>query len=147
MKKPNRIVLICVLALILAALACQFPGRVELTATLSTQPPLEETTEPPLEETAVPPLEETAEPSPTETIVETETHTPTTSPTVAPTETEVPPLATPFFTNPIIYTIAMFTPTRGWAVTQDQNHLLVTEDGGILGWSHPAAGHPAARIQ
>jgi photosystem II stability/assembly factor-like uncharacterized protein len=130
MKKPNRIVLICVLALILAALACQFPGRVELTATLSTQPPLEETTEPPLEETAVPPLEETAEPSPTETIVETETHTPTTSPTVAPTETEVPPLATPFFTNPIIYTIAMFTPTRGWAVTRDQNHLLVTEDGG-----------------
>ncbi|HOE69968.1 MAG TPA: YCF48-related protein [Brevefilum sp.] len=112
--KSNRIVSICVLVLILAALACQFPGRAEPKATLSAQPP----------------LEETAEPSPTEPIIETETHTPTTDPTATPAETEVPPIAAPVFTNPIIYSIAMFTPTRGWAVTRDQNHLLSTEDGG-----------------
>lgn len=34
------------------------------------------------------------------------------------------------FPNPEIFIIRMFTHARGWAVADDLNHLLVTEDGG-----------------
>jgi photosystem II stability/assembly factor-like uncharacterized protein len=104
--KNIRIVTICVMALILAALACSLPRRSEPTPTLSTQPP----------------HEETGEPVVTEPILETETST--------PTNTEVPSVVLPVFSSPVIYVFEMFTPTRGWAVTQDQDHLLITQDGG-----------------
>jgi photosystem II stability/assembly factor-like uncharacterized protein len=104
--KNIRIVTICVMALILAALACSLPRRSEPTPTLSTQPP----------------HEETGEPVVTEPILETETST--------LTNTEVPSVVLPVFSSPVIYAFEMFTPTRGWAVTQDQDHLLITQDGG-----------------
>jgi photosystem II stability/assembly factor-like uncharacterized protein len=81
--KTKAIVSICVFVLILAALACQFPG--------CSQPTLE-------------------------------------SATSTPTDEPLPEL--PVFSNPEIVAFNMFTPTRGWAVTQDQNHLLITVDGG-----------------
>jgi photosystem II stability/assembly factor-like uncharacterized protein len=36
----------------------------------------------------------------------------------------------PRFDRPAINDFAMFTPSRGWAVTEDRDHLLVTFDGG-----------------
>jgi photosystem II stability/assembly factor-like uncharacterized protein len=112
--KTKAIVSMCVMTLILATLACQLPGRSEPTLTVS----------------SVPPLEETSSPPGTEPDLETETSTPTTAPTETPTDTEVPPVPLPVFSSPVIFEFAMFTPTRGWAVTQDRDHLLITQDGG-----------------
>jgi photosystem II stability/assembly factor-like uncharacterized protein len=111
--KTKAIVSLCVMTLILVALACQLPGRSEPTPTIGT----------------VPPLEATSELAATEPILETETSTPTTPPTETPTDTELLPVL-PVFSDPVIYEFEMFTPTHGWAVTQDRDHLLITEDGG-----------------
>ncbi|MBW6467298.1 MAG: hypothetical protein K0B06_12395 [Brevefilum sp.] len=122
--KTKTIVSLCVLALILAALACQIPGRSQPTSTADT----------------VPPVEDTSEPTDAEPVLETETSTPTTPPIETPTDTEVPPVLLPVFSTPVIYTFEMFTPTRGWAVTQDQDHLLITEDGGVTWLEATPAG-------
>ena len=111
---PKRVVFLIIFVLVSVALACQLPGRSEPTLTVSTVLPLEETSSPP-----------GIEPD-----LETETSTPTTPPTETPTNTQVPPVPLPVFSDPIIFEFAMFTPTRGWAVTQDRDHLLITQDGG-----------------
>jgi photosystem II stability/assembly factor-like uncharacterized protein len=111
---PKRVVFFIIFVLLSAALACQLPGRSEPIPAVS----------------SVTPLEVTGEPPATEPVLETETSTPTTPPSDTPTDTEVPPVPLPVFSSPIIYTFEMFTPTRGWAVTQDRDHVLITEDGG-----------------
>jgi len=74
---------------------------------------------------------EGAEPEPEEA-----TSTPTTSETSAPTltpsstPTEEPEISLPVFTDPVIYDFKMFTATHGWALTQDNDRLLRTVDGG-----------------
>jgi photosystem II stability/assembly factor-like uncharacterized protein len=105
MKKKLAIFL-SIFALALAALACQFPGTGNPTPT-ETMPPTQVTTEVPTE-------------TPTETATEPPTATPTTEPT--------PSLSV--FPNPVIFSFSFFTPSQGWAVTQDRNNILVTQDGG-----------------
>ncbi len=65
----------------------------------------------------------TASPEPTQTTI------PTVTPTGTPTET--PTLSLPVFSDPELFSIAMFTPLKGWAVANDNNRLLVTVDGGL----------------
>ena len=62
----------------------------------------------------------------TETLLPTVTDTPSETPT--PTDSPIGGL--PIFNSPVIFNFSMFTPTQGWAVTRDQNFLLVTADGG-----------------
>lgn len=112
--KQKFVLCLIVLSLSLAALACQFPGQETPTPTLPE--PTEETPETPTN-----PPEETEPPvTPTETEPATVTE--------EPTEEPVPAL--PVFPNPVIFDFAFFTPTKGWAVTQNGNHLLITVDGG-----------------
>lgn len=110
--KTKAIVSLCLLTLILAALACQIPGQSEPTPTVSTDPL----------------IEETSHSQATEPILETEMSIPEMPLTDTPTAEPLPVL--PEFSSPVIYVFAMITPTRGWAVTQDQDHVLITEDGG-----------------
>lgn len=104
---------VMILILFSAMMACQVPVSLP-TATES--PPA--------------PVEETIAPTETDSVDETETSTPTTPPTDTPTEAEVPPAVLPAFSDPVIFELKMFTPTHGWAVTQDRDHLLITQDGG-----------------
>jgi photosystem II stability/assembly factor-like uncharacterized protein len=116
--KPKRIVLMVILALLCAVLACQFsPG--------SDQTP-DETIQPDVDD----PSSATSTDTPTATASSTPSPTATLTPTPTPTEIEVPPVVLPVFSSPVIFEFSMFTSTRGWAVTQDQDHLLITEDGG-----------------
>lgn len=124
MKNKNLFQL-SALILIFSLLACKIPIDFKLKATENPLPPSEaepsdEPTEPiSKDETPVEGTEETSVP---------ETVPPTTeSATVF--LSDFLPLA-PIPASKIIYKLAMFTPTRGWAVTQDQNFLLVSEDGG-----------------
>jgi len=101
-----------VVVMVIAALACGLPWQ---------------------EETApVPTVEirpsETPEDSATEPAVEAGTSTSTIEPSLTATEEISPTL--PTFPNPVIFELGMFTPEEGWAVTQDGNHLLKTNDGG-----------------
>jgi photosystem II stability/assembly factor-like uncharacterized protein len=111
-----------VMGLILSILSCRLPWNPETPTPTDggTLPPVDEETEEPDEEST----------TPTATITETLTpsDTPTSTQTNTPTYTVTPPL--PEFPNPVIFNLAMFTPMQGWAVTQDGNHLLRTEDGG-----------------
>ncbi|HAF48340.1 MAG TPA: hypothetical protein DCL08_03755 [Anaerolineaceae bacterium] len=75
-----------------------------------------------LEGTEPEPKAETNEPS------LTETSAPTLSPSSTPTEE--PDISLPVFTDPVIFDFEMFTPTNGWALTQDNDRLLRTVDGG-----------------
>ncbi|MDT8380916.1 MAG: hypothetical protein RQ728_01505 [Brevefilum sp.] len=75
-----------------------------------------------LEGTEPEPDAETSTPTPFET------NTPTLSPSLTPTEE--PEISLPGFTDPVIYYFKMFTPTQGWALTQDNDRLLRTVDGG-----------------
>jgi photosystem II stability/assembly factor-like uncharacterized protein len=63
---------------------------------------------------------------PTATATVTETLIPSDTPTA--TFTNTPSL--PMFADPVIFNLAMFTPLQGWAVTQYDDFLLVTMDGG-----------------
>lgn len=108
--KPKFVLCLTLISLALAALACQFPWEATSTPTM---------TEPP-GETPVTPTETELPSIPTETATATLTETPT----------EEPAPALPVFPNPVIFDFSFFTPTRGWAVTQDGNHLLVTVDAG-----------------
>ncbi len=101
--KHKNLTFLSLLALVFSTLACQIP---------------------------------TSTTSPSETLTETlsvempepETSTSTTQPVA--TFTPDSGVVLPTFPSPDIYQLTMFSETRGWAVTQDQNHLLVTEDGG-----------------
>jgi len=112
--KQKLVLYLTLLSLALAAMACQFPWEATPTAT-ATEPP-----------------GETPE-TPTETVTQTEppiTPTETATATLTETPTEEPAPALPVFPNPVIFDFSFFTPTKGWAVTQDGNHLLITVDGG-----------------
>jgi len=63
-----------------------------------------------------------------DTVTEVVEEPPTELETDAPIKDPAPSL--PMVSAPSIIQLAMFTPARGWAVTQDGNHLLVTQDGG-----------------
>ncbi|MDY6845991.1 MAG: hypothetical protein SVP52_02515, partial [Chloroflexota bacterium] len=67
--------------------------------------------------------------------------TPTLTPSSTPTKE--PEISLPVFTDPVIYDFEMFTPTNGWALTQDNDKLLRTVDGGLT-WldATPAELHP-----
>ncbi len=104
--KNKLAIFLTIFALVLAALACQLPGSKTPTPT-ETVPPTEATTE-----------------VPTETATETATEPPTETPTAEPTS------SLSVFSNPVISTFHFFTPTQGWAVTQDGNNVLVTHDAG-----------------
>ncbi|HEY9122634.1 MAG TPA: hypothetical protein VIM80_06530 [Brevefilum sp.] len=75
-----------------------------------------------LEESTPEPEEETSTPMPSET----------SAPTLTPssTPTEEPEISLPVFADPVIYDFEMFTATHGWALTQDNDRLLRTVDGG-----------------
>ncbi len=97
----NKIAIgLSILALALAALACQAPW--------STPTPTETTV--PTEVTTAPPTE--TEPRP---------------PLRQPLRTN---LQSARFPSPVIYNFSFFTPLQGWAVTQDGNNILVTLDSG-----------------
>lgn len=69
-------------------------------------------------------------PTETETQAPTEVSTSTATMTPSPTPTEEPGITLPVFTDPVIYDFSMFTSTEGWALTQDNDRLLRTVDGG-----------------
>jgi photosystem II stability/assembly factor-like uncharacterized protein len=50
--------------------------------------------------------------------------------TPSPTLTEESGVSLPVFTGPVIFDFSMFTSTHGWALTQDNDRLLRTVDGG-----------------
>ncbi len=91
-----------------AVFACRLPWQEEFAPTEPTDTAIPET---PAETTTEPPFE-------------------TSTATVTPTDTEEPSTRLSVFSDPVIFTLGMFTPSEGWAVTQDGNNLLVTEDGG-----------------
>lgn len=110
--KAKIFLLKCLSILIMALLACQVSGGSTSIGTDSTQSP----------------LEELSSPTSTEEVSESEISTPTTTPSSTPTEDLRSILA--IYSRPVIDIFKMITPTNGWAVTQDQNHLLTTKDGG-----------------
>ena len=104
--------LIIMSVMIMAALACRLPWQetttpVPTVEVVTTDTPTESSTEPSIEEG---------------------TSTSTAMPSSIATEETSPTL--PVFSDPVIYELEMFTPLEGWAVTQDGNHLLKTNDGG-----------------
>ena len=99
----NKIaILLSILALVLAALACQAPWNTPTPT--ETNIPTEITTEPP---------------------IETETQAPSETATTEPTP------SLPVFSSPVLDNISFFSPLQGWAVTKDNNNILVTVDGGV----------------
>lgn len=110
--KNKPLILTFFLVIVLTALSCALPvslGTPTSTAT-DTSPSTAEVS-----------LEAPSEPTiPTATITEalTATITPTTAPDLSP------------YAAPQIFSIRMFSPSRGWAVADGLNRLLVTEDGG-----------------
>ena len=106
--RKKSIKMISLVLLVILLQACNFPGQQETTP--ETNPP-----EIPTETTTQPP---------TESSTSTATLTPTSTPT------EEPDISLPVFIDPVIYDFSMFTSTGGWALTQDNDRLLRTEDGG-----------------
>jgi len=106
--RKKSIKMISLVLLVILLQACNFPGQQETTP--ETNPP-----EIPTETTTQPP---------TESSTSTTTLTPTSTPT------EEPDISLPVFIDPVIYDFSMFTSTGGWALTQDNDRLLRTEDGG-----------------
>jgi photosystem II stability/assembly factor-like uncharacterized protein len=120
----NRIALgLTFLILVLAALSCNLPWEQEPTPVGAIETKVSET--------------------PTEKEAETETATSTVmiTPSLTPTEEISVPL--PIFPSPVILEFEMFTPSHGWALTQDNDRLLRTVDGGQT-WldATPADLHP-----
>ena len=129
MNRKSALLLV-ILAIFLSILACTPPWqKVTPSPTNTETQPSGETEEPELEV-------DTPTPTQTETLFPSET------PTITATFTATPPL--PEFIDPVIFNFAMFTPTQGWAVTQDGNHLLRTLDGGVtwLDATPPALSSP-----
>jgi len=108
MKKAIVLGLV-LLVLMLAVLSCRLPWELE---TMPVGVNITEIVEEPLTE------------SETEVPIETPTETYTV------TSTDAPAPSLPVVSAPRILRLAMFTPTQGWAVTQDGNRLLITQDGG-----------------
>jgi photosystem II stability/assembly factor-like uncharacterized protein len=115
----NKLAMIMAISFILMALlACRLPWSPSVetdtsTATLTPELILEVETQPA-----------------TTTPTETPTDMPPDAPTTTPTETTEPELGVPIFLDPVIFRFEMFSALNGWAVAQDGNHLLRTEDGG-----------------
>jgi photosystem II stability/assembly factor-like uncharacterized protein len=67
--------------------------------------------------------------------------TATLPPTLTPTEE--PDVSLPVYSSPVIFRFEMFTPTQGWALTQDNDRILRTVDGGAT-WldATPVELHP-----
>ncbi len=105
-------IIIVIIMMIMASLACRFPWQVE---TISDNGLATETPKTPADTATLPP-------------VETATGTATISPSLTPTDEVNPSL--PLVANPVIFNLQMFSPLQGWAVTRDRNHLLRTMDGG-----------------
>ena len=101
---------VSIFALVMVALACRLPG-------FSSPAPGE-----------ISPTAEVNLPAETQPQGQTPTNTSTTAPTSTSTTQPTPSL--PVFDDPIIFNFEFFTPTKGWAVTQYGNKLLITEDGG-----------------
>ena len=72
-------------------------------------------------------LTATPTPGPTSTTTPTITLTPTATTTPTPTLTATPPLTA--YSGPPLTTLRMFTPTRGWGLTENQ--VLLTRNGGV----------------
>jgi len=70
--------------------------------------------------------------NPTEEMADLPTTTPIVSPTDPATLTATASSVTdlPRYSNPELFSLQMFSASRGWAVADDLNRLLVTEDGG-----------------
>ena len=110
MKKIFSLIAV-VMLLIAASLACRLPWQSET-------PPIPENPTSTLETSTM-----TATQPPAASATSTFTVTP------SPTTTEAEPTL-PNFSNPVIFELEMFTPSDGWAVTQDGKDLLKTVDGG-----------------
>ncbi len=106
--KSKLIPLSLFLALLSALLACQFSP--ELPSTASESDPL------PDDQLLIPP----------DTPIDPANDTPITM------SADEQAIAVPVYSSPVIFEFEMFTPTSGWGVTQDHNHLLRTEDGGQI---------------
>lgn len=63
----------------------------------------------------------------------------------AMTSTGASPSSHPIYTKPRINEISMFTPLQGWALANDHNVLVVTEDGGIT-WQDVTPGGGQSHI-
>jgi photosystem II stability/assembly factor-like uncharacterized protein len=101
------------LFLLLPGLAgCQNPQNYEQSPSVTAQPSLAGDTAP----TAPKPA------------VESEPHSPT--PIATPTPTDEPVILIPGMSSPEIFDFDFFTPLQGWAVSRDQNQILITADGG-----------------
>ena len=74
------------------------------------------------------------EDAPTVSLTDFVFSTVTDTPSFTPTATDSPSSGLPVFNTPVIFNFSMFTPARGWAVTRDQTHLLITDDGGQTWW-------------
>jgi len=105
-KRLSLISIILVLAMVLGA--CQPEGEVT-----------------PTEDTS------TAAATPTEVPTNTTTPTEVPTPTETSTATNEPSPALPVDTSSEIFTINMFSPDDGWALTRYGAHILRTEDGGL----------------
>ena len=113
-----------ILALVLAGLSCQLPWEQDTTPVGVTVTSASEISPEVETETVV----ETEVEAETEAPLETEESTETETEEVTGTTEATPSL--PVVSSPEIIEITMFTPSRGWAVTQDRNALLYTADGG-----------------
>ena len=102
----KSILFLLFLALLSALLACQFSPELPSTASISDQPLADQ-----------PPI-------PPEIPIDMANDIPNA------VSADEPSMIVPVFSNPVIFDFEMFSPTNGWGVTQDQNHLLRTEDGG-----------------
>ncbi len=140
MKNKIQLVLV-VLVLTLAVLSCQLPWEPETTPVGVTETSASETETEEIVETETEAETEIVVETETEAPLETEEITETEAPEVTESEEATPSL--PVFPSPEILNIAMFTTTRGWAVTQDRNYLLFTADGGET-WldATPSGLHP-----
>jgi len=120
-KRSIKISTLIIMIIILHA--CNFPWQ-------------EGSTPEPVTTTPVIPTETTTQ-TPTKVSISTATLTPSSTPT------EEPDMSLPVFTDPVIFDFTMFTSTHGWALTQDNDRLLRTEDGGLT-WldATPSDLHP-----
>ena len=67
----------------------------------------------------------------TSTAIPTSTETTTATPTETATATPEPSPAMPVYAPSDIFSINMFSPDEGWALTRYGSHILRTEDGGL----------------
>ncbi len=109
-KKKMSFIWLLWLAFLL--LACRLPSSIAPVPGEDTLPPVDELPLPTQEAPELP----------------TQTDAPTPAPVITDTETSLAQL--PVMENVEIIEFRFYTPSRGWAVTRDQNQVLITTDGG-----------------